>query len=57
MALPDAVRWPPVSLDHAAHLENWMTVTSVGAIRTLLKSGAIEGGTKLLDVGGGDGNN
>jgi ubiquinone/menaquinone biosynthesis C-methylase UbiE len=53
--LPDMVQWPPKTSDAAAHLEYWMRVTAGGAVATLLASGAMEGATSILDVGGGDG--
>jgi hypothetical protein len=52
MALPDQVHRPPTTLQHAKHLENWM---KIGAIQTLLRSDAMAGDERLLDVGGGDG--
>lgn len=55
MILPDAVRWPPATFEDAVRNEKWMTFTSEGAIKTLLKSDALAGFEKLLDVGGGDG--
>jgi hypothetical protein len=55
MPLPDAVCWPPKTFEHAAHLEQWMTVTAYQAVTTLVNSDALKGGEKLLDVGGGDG--
>lgn len=55
MELPQAVRWPPPNPEAAEHLEGWMRMTADGAIATLLKSGAMHGAKRLLDVGGGDG--
>jgi predicted O-methyltransferase YrrM len=55
MELPNAVRWPPPNPDAAEHLELWMRATADGAIATLVHSKAMEGGKRLLDVGGGDG--
>lgn len=55
LPLPDAVRWPPPGPEAADHLETWMRVTSEGAIRTIVKSEAMRGARRLLDVGGGDG--
>ena len=55
MPLPDAVRWPPATPEAAEHLEKWMRVTALGAIKSILASNVMIGGAKLLDVGGGDG--
>ncbi len=55
MPLPNAVRWPPPGLNEAEHLETWMRVTAEGAVATVLNSGALAEGSRLLDVGGGDG--
>lgn len=55
LSLPDAVRWPPPGAEAAEHLETWMRVTSGGAIQSIVRSRALRGATRLLDVGGGDG--
>lgn len=53
--LPQMPVWPPATYQAAQHLEKWMTVTSEGAIDTLLTSNAMVGASSFLDVGGGDG--
>ncbi len=55
LPLPDAVRWPPATPEAAEHLEKWMRVTALGAIKSILASNVMIGGERLLDVGGGDG--
>jgi ubiquinone/menaquinone biosynthesis C-methylase UbiE len=53
--LPQMPVWPPATFQNAQLLEHWMTITAVGAMNTLLTSGAMRGASTLLDVGGGDG--
>jgi SAM-dependent methyltransferase len=53
--LPDAVRWPPQTKEHAAHLELWMTVTQNEAVDALVYGTEWNSTKTLVDVGGGDG--
>jgi hypothetical protein len=55
MALPDDLHWPPASFEQAVHYEKLMTETAEGPLKTILESGAIADGHKLLDCGGGEG--
>ncbi len=55
MPLPEAVKWPPQTLEAAEHLEWWMRITAKGAVETLKQSNCMGGAKTLLDIGGGDG--
>jgi hypothetical protein len=51
MASPDdqQLHWPPATFEHAVRYEKLMTETAKGPLQTILLSGAMVGGHKLLD--------
>jgi len=54
LPLPLAVRWPPQTVEAAAHLEWWMSITAAGAIQAVEKAVDLSRVTKMLDAAGGD---
>ena len=54
LPLPYAVRWPPQTIEAAAHLEWWMSISSRGTIHAIEKAVDLNKISRLLDVAGGD---
>lgn len=55
LPLPEAVRWPPRTLEAAAELEDAMSGTAEGAIHAVEKAVDLSKVTRMLDAAGGDG--
>jgi SAM-dependent methyltransferase len=55
LPLPETVRWPPQTLEAAAHLEWWMSVTAALVIEEIEKTVDFSQISNLLDAAGGDG--
>ena len=55
LPLPQAVHWPPQTLEAASHLEWWMAVTAGGVVQAIEKAIDLSKVKNILDAAGGDG--